>query len=102
MNIIKNAAEHTPAGGRIDVAVHEQDDKLVFIIEDTGSGFTREALKYGTEQFFMDDTSRTSGNHYGIGLFSAKIVARKHGGDIKLSNSEVTGGARVEISFKYQ
>ena len=100
MNIIKNAAEHTPAGGRIDVAVHEQDDKLVFIIQDTGSGFTQEALKYGTEQFFMDDTSRTGGNHYGIGLFSAKIVARKHGGDIKLSNSEVTGGARVEISFK--
>ena len=101
MNIIKNAAEHTLAGGRIDVAVHEQGDKLVFIIEDTGSGFTQEALKYGTEQFFMDDTSRTGGNHYGIGLFSAKIVARKHGGDIKLSNSEVTGGARVEISFKY-
>lgn len=100
MNIIKNAAEHTPTGGRIDVAVHEQGDKLVFIIEDTGSGFTQEALKYGTEQFFMDDTSRTGGNHYGIGLFSAKIVARKHGGDIKLSNSEVTGGARVEISFK--
>ena len=100
MNIIRNAAEHTPSGGRISVVIREQNDRLVFIIEDTGSGFTQEALKYGTEQFFMDDTSRTGGKHYGIGLFSAKIIAGKHGGEVKLSNSEETGGARVEISFR--
>ena len=31
---------------------------LTFIVEDSGSGFTKEALLHGTEQFFMDDTSR--------------------------------------------
>ncbi len=53
----------------------------------------------GTEQFFMDDTSRNGEAHYGMGLFFAKTVAEKYGGGIKLSNSENTGGARVEIFF---
>ena len=47
----------------------------------------------------MDDTSRNGKAHYGIGLFFAKTVAENYGGGIKLSNSEKTGGARVEIFF---
>ncbi|MDY3250455.1 MAG: HAMP domain-containing sensor histidine kinase [Candidatus Choladocola sp.] len=97
MNIIKNAAEHTPKGETINVYVEEQRGKLTFTVEDTGSGFTKEALLHGTEQFFMDDVSRSSGVHYGIGLFSAKSIAGNHGGKISLANSEKTGGAKVEI-----
>ena len=47
----------------------------------------------------MDDTSRNGEAHYGMGLFFAKTVVEKYGGGIKLSNSENTGGARVEIFF---
>ena len=47
----------------------------------------------------MDDTSRNGEAHYGMGLFFAKTVAEKYGGGIKLSNSENTGGVRVEIFF---
>ena len=50
----------------------------------SGSGFTKEALLHGTEQFFMDDTSRNGEAHYGMGLFLSLIhifnplpVARK-------------------------
>lgn len=100
MNIIKNAAEHTPKGGTINIYIKEQSGELTFTVEDTGSGFTKEALLHGTEQFFMDDTSRSGGAHYGIGLFSAKTIAEKHGGRILLTNSEETGGAKVEICFR--
>ena len=99
MNIIKNAAEHTPKGGTIYINIQEQSGKLTFTVEDTGSGFTKEALLHGTEQFFMGDTSRSGGAHYGIGLFSAKSIAEKHGGRVLLTNSEETGGAKVEICF---
>ncbi|MBR6402486.1 MAG: HAMP domain-containing histidine kinase [Eubacterium sp.] len=115
MNIVKNASEHTPAGGTIKVKVRDisnndredneksnkqsdKKNKLVFTVEDTGCGFSEEALRHGTEQFFMGDSSRSGGTHYGIGLFSAKKVAEKHGGNIKLENTE-TGGARVTITF---
>ena len=46
-----------------------------------------------------DEASRNGEAHYGMGLFFAKTVAEKYGGGIKLSNSENTGGARVEIFF---
>ena len=100
MNIIKNAAEHTTKGGTIYINIQEQSGMLTFTVEDTGSGFTKEALLHGTEQFFMGDTSRSGGAHYGIGLFSAKSIAEKHGGRVLLTNSEETGGAKVEICFK--
>lgn len=101
MNIIKNAVEHTPEGGTIKISIEEQPGKLEFMVEDTGSGFTKEALVHGTEQFFMDDTSRSGGTHYGIGLFSAKTIAEKHGGKILLKNSEDMGGAKVVIAFSF-
>lgn len=100
MNIIQNAVEHTGEGGIINICVEEKNENLTFIVEDTGKGFTKEALMHGAEQFFMDDTSRSGEAHYGIGLFFAKTVAEKHGGRIFLENSEDTGGARVEICFR--
>ncbi len=102
MNAVRNAAEHTPEGGVLNISANYRDGKLVFTIEDSGSGFTPEALAHGTEQFFMDDSSRTGGSHYGIGLFFAKKVAKEHGGEIVLANSKETGGAKVEISFMGQ
>lgn len=99
MNVVRNAAEHTPKGGVINISVTYNGGELVFTVEDSGSGFTTEALAHGTEQFFMDDSSRTGGSHYGIGLFFAKKVADEHGGRIVLANSKENGEARVEISF---
>ncbi len=74
MNVIQNAVEHTKENGIIYIDAKEQDGRLTFIVEDSGSGFTKEALLHGTEQFFMDDTSRNGEAHYGIGaIFSQKL-----------------------------
>lgn len=99
MNVIKNATEHTKENGTIEVSVEEKNDKLTFVVEDSGEGFSAEALLHGTEQFFMEDKSRTDNAHYGIGLFSAKQVAEKHGGSITLSNSDKLGGGKVVVTF---
>ncbi len=100
MNAVRNAAEHTPKGGIINIIATYNGLELAFTVEDSGSGFTPEALAHGTEQFFMDDSSRTGGSHYGIGLFFAKKAAKEHGGEIVLANSKETGGGKVRISFK--
>ena len=52
MNVIQNAVEHTKENGIIYIDAKEQDGRLTFIVEDSGSGFTKEALLHGTEQFF--------------------------------------------------
>lgn len=73
MNMIQNAVEHTKENGIIYIDAKEQDGRLTFIVEDSGSGFTKEALLHGTEQFFMDDTSRNGEAHYGMGLLLTKL-----------------------------
>lgn len=100
MNVVQNAMEHTETEKAINISIEEEKQTLTICVEDYGKGFSEEALKNGTEQFFMDDSSRGSDCHYGIGLFFARTVAERHGGWVKLANSDVTGGAGVEIALK--
>lgn len=99
VNVISNATERTPSGGKVLLSVSEENCLLLFTITDTGSGFSPEALKHGTEQFFMDDSSRTSKTHFGIGLYAANSIIKKHGGQLILDNSIETGGAKVTIKI---
>lgn len=80
-------------------SVFEENNFLQFVVTDTGSGFSPEALRYGTEQFYMDDTSRSSKTHFGIGLYAANSIIQKHGGQLVLDNSKETGGAKVTIQI---
>ena len=57
-------------------------------ITDTGNGFSPEALKRATEQIYIDEQSRHSKSHYGIGLYVANSIITQHGGQLILSNSE--------------
>lgn len=99
VNIISNAAERTQSRGEILFSVSEENNSLIFTVTDTGSGFSLEALEHGTEQFYMDDTSRTSKTHFGVGLYVANTIIKKHGGQLILNNSKETGGAKVMIKI---
>ena len=99
VNVLSNAVEHTPQGGKVTFEVREYNNELSFRITDTGRGFSDEALKHATEQFFMDDDSRSSKSHYGIGLYVAASIAKKHNGKIILENSVAPNGARVTIQI---
>ena len=49
----------------------------------------------------MDDDSRNSKTHYGIGLYVADSIAKKHNGKMILDNSPAAGGAKVTIQIPY-
>ena len=99
INVFSNAVEYTPTGGTIIFEVSEENDYIVFSVSDTGIGFSAEALQHATEQFYMDDRSRNSKSHFGIGLFMADLVMRQHEGQLILDNSEETGGAKVVMKI---
>lgn len=101
LNVISNAAEHSPAGGRVTVSAAEEKENLVLIISDEGKGFSAEALKHGTEQFYMDDASRNSRKHFGLGLYIAASVLQKHGGELLLGNDAETGGGKVTLKIPF-
>jgi two-component system, OmpR family, lantibiotic biosynthesis sensor histidine kinase NisK/SpaK len=98
-NVLSNAVEHTPSGGTVTFMTVEENGCMMFSIIDTGKGFSAEALKYAATQFYMDDRSRNSKSHFGIGLFVADSVAKQHGGRLILENDMNTQGAKVTIEI---
>jgi signal transduction histidine kinase len=99
INIISNAVDYTPSSGEILFQVDTNSDYITFVVEDSGKGFTQEELKHASEQFFQGDKSRTSKDHYGMGLYIAKEFLKQHNGNLYLENSKKTGGARVILDI---
>lgn len=96
-NLLDNAVRYTPVGGVVRLGVAVEETQLHIFVEDTGPGFSAEALAKGPQAFFTSDASRPQEGHRGLGLFYAAQTARKHGGALCLSN---TGqGARAELTI---
>ncbi|MCM1040341.1 MAG: HAMP domain-containing histidine kinase [Ruminococcus sp.] len=98
-NIVTNAIEHTPAAGNIIFTVSEEEKEIAFKVADSGCGFSKEALVHAKEQFYMDDTSRSSRTHFGIGLYAADTIAGCHGGRLSIRNLPKTHGAEVILTI---
>lgn len=92
-NIIKNAGEHTPAGGKVSVTAEDGDKSVLFTIQDNGTGIDEKDLPKLFDRFYKAGNS--SADSAGIGMSIAKAVVEKHHGTIFAEN---TGeGLRVVI-----
>lgn len=97
MNILDNAVEYSPHQGKISLYIKKNHDMLECTVMDQGRGFSAAGLKQAAKQFFTEQQER-SGKHYGMGLFLAKSVAEKHGGQLMLANQENGCGAIVTMT----
>jgi len=99
-NLVANAVRHTPAGGRVIVRSEARpDDRVAFVVEDTGPGIPAEHLARVFDRFYKVDESRSgtllpSGS--GLGLSIVRAIVTRHGGTVSVSNVD-DGGARFEI-----
>ncbi len=114
VNLVKNAAEAMPAGGRIHIALSELPAAegsaacMVLKIEDNGPGIPEEAFQkifasgYTTHGRGHGKDERGNGgwplSHRGLGLAIARSIVETAGGRISASNRE-QGGARFEIDL---
>ena len=93
-NIILNARDAMPSGGTLDIALRCQTvseehpfgiaapgDYVVIRIADSGSGIAPEDMKLLFDPFF---TTKPSG--HGVGLSTARSIARRHGGDLLIES----------------
>ena len=96
MNLLKNCAEHTPAGGKIYCSYEENLIYTQVKIEDTGEGFAKEDIPHLFERFYRGKNAKK--DSIGIGLALAKAVVEGQNGVIGASN-RVEGGACFEIRF---
>jgi two-component system C4-dicarboxylate transport sensor histidine kinase DctB len=82
-----------PRAGEVRLSARPQGAEVEIRCEDSGPGFSDEALKRAFEPFF---TTKEVGRGTGLGLATCLQVIEAAGGRIQVSNRE-EGGARVRI-----
>ncbi len=98
-NLLVNAISYTPAEGRIDITVQQNELGLVLEVKDTGMGIPKDALPRVFERFYRVDKARSRAlGGTGLGLAIVKHVALKHGGKVE-AESEVGKGSTFRISL---
>ena len=82
-NIISNAVEYTPIGGKIKLVVKKTEKDIFIKISDTGYGIPREEQpKIFTKLFRGDKAKKLAADGSGLGLYVVKAIVEKSGGKI--------------------
>lgn len=94
-NIIKNACEHTPPNGRIDVTIEKSEKSVSVTFEDNGGGVPENELLLLFRRFHRSQNA--SPDSAGVGLAITKAIIEKHHGTIIAENGEK--GLKISICF---
>jgi len=91
INLVQNAIEALPEGGKVVVESGLVDGKAVVVVRDDGPGLPEELDVF---QLFV--TTKAQGT--GLGLSIAQQIVLEHGGEISAA-SEPGGGATITVSL---
>jgi PAS domain S-box-containing protein len=102
LNVLSNAVKFTPEGGRITVALAEDDgpSHVTLRITDTGVGIPADKLDAVFEPFVQvrsDYTRQVEGT--GLGLAISRDLARGMGGDLRVT-SRLGAGSTFEVVLR--
>ena len=86
LNLLRNAREAMPNGGRVIVQLLEVEGGLDLIVDDEGVGMPASTRERLFEPFF---TTKQHGT--GLGLAITRQIAEAHGGGIRVEPREPTG-----------
>ncbi len=93
-NLVSNALQHTPNGGKIVVSAKTKEDKLIIEVKDTGYGMSQEILeKLFTPQLNTLLKARENKKGAGIGLLLVKGFLEKNSGEIWVESTEGVGSS---------
>lgn len=92
-NLLNNAVRFTPAGGVVVLGIELRPEQVGLWVQDSGPGFSPEALSKAGQTFYTEEGSRPQDGHMGMGLYFAAQVAKQHGGRLVLENTSAGGRA---------
>lgn len=91
LNLILNAMQAMPNGGKIRISIHNATKEIHILFEDNGPGIPEELLSKIREPFF---TTKDKGTGLGLGLVEKILSA--HSGKMEITNRQ-EGGLRVKV-----
>lgn len=94
LNIVKNAREAMATGGTFSIGIFKRDDRIVFVLQDSGCGMPPEILQTLFEPFVTHGKS----NGTGLGMAIAKNVIDAHQGTIQVESKQGEG-TRFEVTI---
>ena len=100
-NLMVNAIQYTPAGGKVIVVLDRSDRHAVIEVQDTGIGIAPSEQKRIFDRFYRvnSDRSRSTGGS-GLGLAIALAIVQAHGGSLQVQ-SELSKGSTFTIRLPY-
>ena len=98
-NLLDNATQYTPPGGRIEVSSLRAGQQVVTTVTDTGIGIPQAEQGRIFERFYRVDAARSrEAGGTGLGLSIARHIVEAHGGRIWV-DSTVGEGSRFHFSL---
>jgi signal transduction histidine kinase len=101
-NLVNNAVDAMPEGGRLTVASGREEingvSYMYVCVSDTGPGIATEDLPLIFEPFY---TTKTTGHGTGLGLSITRKIMEEHGGFVRADNIG-SGGSSFSLYFPYQ
>ena len=94
-NLMKNACEHTPEGGRIRVCLEQSDRTCCVTLEDNGGGAADKDLPHLFDRFYRAEGQAADGA--GLGLAIVKEIIFRHHGFITAENG--SEGLKFTVSL---
>lgn len=85
-NLITNAVRYTPENGTIQLLAKEQEDKVQFIVRDSGPGIEAERLPNIFGRFNAADKGQDTGQGTGLGLALVRRLVELLGGQISVES----------------
>lgn len=96
LNLLLNAREASPAGGRIVLSVVQRAAQVHIEVRDSGRGMTPQQLSKATEPFF---TTKAMSEGSGIGLSMVEGFMQQSGGQLTIDSRP---GAGTVVQLKFQ
>ena len=95
-NLIGNAINYTPEGGKVEVRIKQRDLRIVMSVDDSGPGIAPQNRERSLKKF--DRLGRHGSDGVGLGLSIVANVATTHQALLELEDS-LLGGLRVVVQF---
>ena len=95
INLIQNAIDATPSGGKVEVVVSRNGRKIFVDVKDTGDGIPEHLFEDVFAPFY---TTKEFGKGTGLGLHIARELAERCRGELCIVPSEVGANLRLSLA----